>query len=117
MLLNGKMLSGEKSSYGSFFTTIRYAIILLAAITLDIFEEKEKTPKPKDCTHFNFYRLKQIADVLQPKFDITKVAKKIYKELKNNGELKIESKDNKEYNCLAEKERKIVKRKWKNFLS
>jgi hypothetical protein len=74
LLLNGKTLDGQKATYGSYFTTIRYAIILLAAVTLNILKEEDESPR--DCRRFNFYGLNKVAEALNLEFDRTKVAKK-----------------------------------------
>jgi class 3 adenylate cyclase len=87
---------------GSYFTTLRYALILLYAITSEIVSEKESNLR-RNCTLYNFYRLNKIAKLLHLEFDRRRAAKKIYAELTDKGYVKIERKDGKEYICLTEK--------------
>ena len=109
LLLNGKTLHGKKATYGSYFTTLRYAIILLYAITSEIVRDEKEFIR--DCTLLNFYRLNKVADLLHLEFEKTRVAKKIYTELKNKGYVKTERKDGNEYICLTEKGKMSCKNK------
>lgn len=102
VLLNGQTTDGRNTTYGSLFKTTRYAIILLAAISLETF--KDKTIKISGTPFFNLYRLDQVAEALHLQYDRTKQAKKIYEDLGKNGEVKIEiTEDNRTYVSLTEK--------------
>jgi predicted transcriptional regulator len=106
LLLNGKTLQGKKATYGSFFVNLRYALILFAAITLDIIKdenEDEDEDRVRNCTPLNYYALKKVADMLHLDFDRTRSAKKIYTQLIDKGIAKIERIGGKEYICLTEK--------------
>ncbi|MGI0044202.1 MAG: hypothetical protein ACRD47_10865 [Nitrososphaeraceae archaeon] len=101
-LLNGQTSNGQNATYGSLFKTTRYAIILLAAITLQNF--KDQTVKIKETPFYNFYRLEKVADFLRLEYDRTKQAKKIYEDLEIKGEVEKEvTEDNKTYISLTEK--------------
>jgi hypothetical protein len=101
-LLNGQTSNGQNATYGSLFKTTRYAIILLAAITLQNF--KDQTVKIKETPFYNLYRLEKVADFLRLEYDRTKQAKKIYEDLEIKGEVEKEvTEDNKTYISLTEK--------------
>jgi hypothetical protein len=101
-LLNGQTSNGQNATYGSLFKTTRYAIILLAAITLQNF--KDQTINIKETPFYNLYRLEKVADFLRLEYDRTKQAKKIYEDLETKGEVKKEvTEDNKTYISLTEK--------------
>jgi ATP-dependent Lon protease len=100
-LLNGQTNDGQSARYGSLFKITRYAIVLLAAATLENF--KDQTMVIKGSPFFNFYRLEKVADFLHLEYDRTKQAKKIYEELESRGEVTREvTKDNKTYISLTE---------------
>ena len=101
-LLNGQTSNGQNATYGSLFKTTRYAVILLAAITLQNF--KDQTVKIKETPFYNLYRLEKVADFLRLEYDRTKQAKKIYEDLEAKGEVeKKVTEDNKTYISLTEK--------------
>jgi len=101
-LLNGQTSNGQNATYGSLFKTTRYAIILLAAITLENF--KDQTVKIKEIPFYNLYRLEKVADFLRLEYDRTKQAKKIYEDLEIKGEVeKKVTEDNKTFISLTEK--------------
>ena len=106
-LLNGKSLNGKNAIYHSNFKKARYTAILLAAVTLDIFKDEAC---PKDCNRYNFYGLNKVAKKLKLEFDRTRIAKKIYEEMEQLGEVKIEHSENKEYICITEKGKKIFQK-------
>jgi hypothetical protein len=111
LLLNGRTLQGKKATYGSYFTTLRYALVLLYAITSEIVRDENEKDLTLDCTRFNFYRLNKVADLLHLEFERRRVAKKIYTELKDKGYAKTERKGGKEYICITEKGEKSCKNK------
>jgi hypothetical protein len=102
-LLNGKTLDGRNAIYHSDFKRVRYSAILLASVTLDIFR---KEPCPKDCNSYSIYNLDKVAKTLLLDFERTRVARKIYEEMKDFGEVKIERTKDKEYICITEKGKK-----------
>jgi hypothetical protein len=102
MKLNGQTTDGRNTTYASLFKITRYAIILLAATSLENF--KDQRVKIRGTTFFNLYRLDKVADFLRLQYDRTKQAKKIYEYLGSRGEVKIEvTEDNKTYVSLTEK--------------
>ena len=102
-LLNGKTLDGRNAIYHSDFKRARYSAILLASVTLNIFRKK---PYPKDCNSYSIYNLDKVAKTLLLDFERTRVARKIYEEMKDFGEVKIERTKDKEYICITEKGKK-----------
>jgi hypothetical protein len=101
-LLNGQTSNGQNTTYGSLFKTTRYAVILLAAISLQSF--RDHTVSVKGTPFHNLYRLEKVADFLRLEYDRTKQAKKIYEDLERKGEVKREvTKDNRTYISLTEK--------------
>ena len=101
-LLNGQTSGGHNTSYGSLFKRTRYAVILLAAITLENF--KDQTENIKGTPFYNLYRLEKVADFLRLDYDRTKQAKKIYEELESMGDVRKETtEDNRTYISLTEK--------------
>jgi predicted transcriptional regulator len=103
LLLNGRTLQGKKATYGSYFTTLRYALVLSYAITSQIVRDENEKDFIPNCTRFNFYRLNKVANLLKLEFERRRIAKKIYAELKDRGYAKTERKGGKEYICLTEK--------------
>ncbi len=121
LLLQGQNIDGQNTTFGSIFRTTRYAVILLAAVSLDHFEEN--TVKIKGTTFCNFYRLEKVAHALRLDYDRKRQAKKIYEDLQRKGNLKIiVTEENKTYITLTEKgikecRKKIQKvRDLKNYL-
>ena len=109
-LLNGYTSDGQNATYGSLFKKTRYAIILLAAITLHNF--KDQTLKIRGIPFYNLYRLEKVADLLHLEYDRTKQAKKIYENLENDGDVKkVVTEDNKTYISLTEKGINVCLRK------
>jgi hypothetical protein len=101
-ILNGQTSNGQNTTYGSLFKTTRYAVILLAAISLQSF--RDQTITVKGAPFHNLYRLEKVADFLRLEYDRTKQAKKIYEDLEKKGEVKREvTKDNRTYISLTEK--------------
>jgi hypothetical protein len=100
-LLNGKTMDGRPARKLD-FRIARYAIILLAATTLENF--MDKTLKIKDIPFFNLYRLEMVAQNLHLEYDRTKQARKMYEGLEKKGEIKREiTAENKTYITLTEK--------------
>jgi hypothetical protein len=101
-LLNGQTSSGHNTSYGSLFERTRYSIVLLAAITLENF--KDRAFNIKGTFFYNLYRLQQVADFLHLEYDMKNQARKIYEELKDKGEVRMEiTEDNRTLVSLTEK--------------
>ncbi len=114
LLLQGQNIDGQSTTFGSIFKTTRYAVILLAAITLDHFEDN--TIKIKGTPFCNFYRLEKVADALRLDYDRKRQAKKIYEDLQRKGNLKkIVTEENKTYVTLTEKGIEECKKKIKEL--
>jgi predicted transcriptional regulator len=102
VILNGRTIDGRNASYGSLFKTTRYAVILLAAITIETF--KDHTLEIKGTYFYNLYRLEKVADALHLEYDRTKQAKKIYADMEGRQEvMKKVTKDNRTYISLTKK--------------
>ncbi len=110
LLLQGQNIDGQNTTFGSSFRITRYSVILLAAITLDHFEEN--TIKIKGTPFCNFYRLDKVAHALRLDYDRKRQAKKIYEDLERKGNLKkIVTEENKTYVTLTEKGIKECRKK------
>ena len=101
-LLNGKTLKGNNAVYRADFKKARYSAILLAFVSLNLFRKEQC---PDNCNIYRLYKLNKVAQTLSLDFDKTRVAKKIYEEMANLGEVKLERKKDKEYICITEKGR------------
>jgi len=108
-LLNGKTIDGQPANKLD-FKIARYAIILLAATTLENFTGQ--TLMIGDSPFFNLYRLEKVAEYLRLEYDRTKQAKKMYEVLENKGEIRKEvTADKKTYISLTKKgERRCVEK-------
>jgi DNA-binding MarR family transcriptional regulator len=101
IILNGQTTDGRNATYASLFKSTRYAIILLAAITLENF--KAQTVVFRRAPFYNLYRLEKVADYLRLAYDRTKQAKKIYDDLEKKGEVEKEvTQDKRTYLSLTE---------------
>lgn len=83
-LLNGTTLDGKKADYAPLFKISRYAIILLAGITVPIFKEYADVEN-SDC--INKFRLDRVAKSLLLDFDRGRTASNIYKKLEEKGHI------------------------------
>jgi hypothetical protein len=108
-LLNGKYHDGTKAKFATDFKFTRYAIILLAAISVSTFEYHTK--KIQNDTFVSFYRLHSVARVLGVKFERTKSAPYAYKELVDRGQVKMVTEDNRTYVTLTDRGKKSCKEK------
>ncbi len=104
MLLNGRYRDGNKASFASDFKFTRYAIVLLAAITMSNFEYHTK--KIQNMTVISYYSLYKVAKFLGLEFERTKTAPYIYKELTDRGHVKIIVENNRTFITFTEKGRK-----------
>jgi uncharacterized pyridoxamine 5'-phosphate oxidase family protein len=105
ILLNGQTSNRRNATYSQGFKPVRYAVILLAAISLENF--KAQTLVIKGTPFYNLYRLEKVAAFLRLEYDRTKQAKKIYDDLERKGEVtKTVSEDNRTYVSLTEKGKK-----------
>jgi hypothetical protein len=109
MLLNGKYRDGSKASFASDFKFTRYAIVLLAAITMSNFEYHTK--KIQNTTFISYYSLYKVARFLGLEFERTKTAPYIYKELTDRGHVKIVTENNRTFITFTEKGRKSCEEK------
>lgn len=101
-LLNGKTSGGHDTSFRPLFEETKYAIVLLAAITLENF--KDRAFNIKGTFFYNLYRLQQVADFLRLEYDMKNQARKIYEELKDKGEVRMEiTEDNRTFVSPTEK--------------
>jgi hypothetical protein len=103
LLLNGRYHDGTKASFASDFKFMRYACVLLAAITMSNFEFHTK--KIRNETYASYYSLYKVAKFLGLEFERTKVAPYIYKELVNRGHAKTAVENNRTYITFTEKGR------------
>lgn len=97
-LLNGTTFDGKKADYAPGFKYPRYAIILLAGITVPVF--KEYTEKVKSSVCLKIYRLDKVANFLRLDFERTKAAT-TYRELEQDGKIKIITEHNKTFITLT----------------
>ena len=100
-LLNGYVQREKRGTFANDFRSARYAIVLFAGTTMDIFSEQTKDIKGS--VYFNFYRLQKVANWLQLEFDRTKIAKKIYSELETKGLVVTQREENRTFIALTEK--------------
>lgn len=99
-LLNGTTFDGKKADYAPGFKYPRYAVILLAGITVPVFEEH--TEKVKNSVCLKIYRLDKVANVLRLDFERTKAAD-TYRDLEKDGKIKIITENNKTFITLTRK--------------
>lgn len=108
-LLNGRYRDGSKSTFGADFKFTRYAIVLLAAISLSNFEFHTK--RIQNGTFISYYNLYKVARFLGIEFERTKSAPYIYKELIERGQVKLIVEDNKTFITFTEKGKKSCEEK------
>lgn len=93
-MLNGTTLDGKKAGYAPSFRKIRYAVVLLAAITVPVF--REHTEQVQKSTYAKIYQLKKVADLLLLNYDRTRGTLDIYEELQKSRHVtKLVTQDNK----------------------
>ena len=112
-LLNGRYRDGSKATFGSDFKFTRYAIILLAAISMSNFEYRTK--KIQNSTFISYYNLYKVAKFLGIDFERTKAAPYVYKELIDRGQVKILTEENRTYITFTEKGKKSCEEKLKEL--
>jgi hypothetical protein len=109
LLLNGKHQDGSKATFASDFKFTRYAIVLLAALSLSNFEYH--TRKIKDTTFISYYNLYKVAKFLGIEFERTKSAPYVYKELIDRDQVKMVTVENRTFITLTEKGKKSCEEK------
>jgi hypothetical protein len=109
LLLNGRHNDGSKAMFPSNFKHNRYAIVLLAAISLSNFEYQ--TRKIKNNIFISYYNLYKVAKFLGIEFERTKSAPYVYKELLDWGHVKIVTDENRTFITLTPKGRKSCQAK------
>jgi predicted transcriptional regulator len=109
MLLNGRHRDGSKATYASDFKFTRYAIVLLAAISISNFEYHTK--KIKNTTFISYYNLYKVARFLGIEFERTKAAPYVYKELIERGQVKLAIENNRTFITFTEKGKKSCEEK------
>jgi len=109
LLLNGKHRDGSKATFSSDFKFTRYAIVLLAAISMSTFEYHTK--KIQNATFISYYKLYKVAKFLEIEFERTKSAPYVYKELIDRGQVKIVTEDNRTFVTLTERGKKSCEEK------
>ena len=87
MLLNGRFHDGSKASFELGFKYARYAIVLLAAITMPSFRYHTKTIQNTNVA--SYYNLYKVAKILGLEFERNRAAPKAYDELTQRGYVKI----------------------------
>jgi hypothetical protein len=86
LLLNGRYRDGSKAAFASDFKFMRYACVLLAAVTLSNFEYHTRNIQHE--TFVSYYNLYKVAKFLGIEFERTKAAPYVYKELIQRGHAK-----------------------------
>jgi hypothetical protein len=109
LLLNGRYRDGSKATFASDFKFTRYAIVLLAAISISNFEYHTK--KIKNITFISYYNLYKVARFLGLEFERTKSAPYVYKELIERGQVKLTVENNKTFITFTEEGRKSCEEK------
>ena len=109
LLLNNKYRDGSEVTLELGFGRARYAIVLLAAISLPSFAYHTK--KIQNTTFISYYNLYKVAKFLGIEFERTKSAPYIYKELIDRGQVKIVTKDNRTFITLTERGKKSCEEK------
>jgi hypothetical protein len=109
LLLNGRHNDGSKAMFPSNFKFNRYAIVLLAAISMSNFEYHTK--KIQNVNFISYYNLYKVAKFLGIEFERTKSAPYIYKELIDRGQVKMLTEDNRTFITLTERGKKSCEEK------
>lgn len=109
LLLNGRYRDGSKASFASDFKFTRYAVVLLASITMSNFEYLTK--KIQNSTFVSYYSLYKVAKFLGLEFERTKAAPYVYKQLTDRGHVKIILENNRTFITFTEKGRKSCQEK------
>jgi hypothetical protein len=109
MLLNGRHRDGRKATFASDFKFTRYAIVLLAALSLSNFEYHTK--KIGSTTYITYYNLYKVARFFGLEFERNKSAPYIYKELIQRGQVKIVIENNRTFITFTEKGKKSCEEK------
>jgi predicted transcriptional regulator len=109
LLLNGKHKDGSKATFSSNFKYTRYAIVILAAISMSNFEYHTK--KIQNAAFISYYNLYKVAKFLGIEFERTKSAPYVYNELVDRGQVKIVTEDNRTFITLTEKGKKSCEEK------
>jgi hypothetical protein len=109
LLLNGKYLDGSKATFASDFKFTRYAIVLLAAISLSNFEYHTK--RIKNNTFISYYNLYKVARFLGLDFERTKAAPYVYKELIDRGHVTTVNEDNRTFITFTREGKKSCEEK------
>jgi predicted transcriptional regulator len=109
LLLNGRYRDGSKASFASDFKFMRYACVLLAAVTLSNFEYQ--TRKIQDETYVSYYSLYKVAKFLGLDFERTKAAPYVYKELIHRGHARISIENNRTYVTFTSKGKRSCEEK------
>jgi len=109
LLLNGRYRDGTKATFVSDFKFTRYAIILLAAISISNFEYH--TRRIKNTTFISYYNLYKIAKFLGLEFERTKSAPYVYKELIERGQVKLIVENNRTFITFTERGKKNCEEK------
>jgi hypothetical protein len=99
-LLNGRYRDGSKMEFGSDFKFMRYACVLLAAVTVSNFEFHTK--KIRDEIYSSYYSLYKVAKHLGIEFERTKAAPYVYKELIERGYAKTAIENRRTYITFTE---------------
>jgi hypothetical protein len=92
MLINGRYPDGSKAIFAPDFKYVRYAIILLAALSLSNFEYY--TRKIQNSTFISYYDLYRVARFLGLEFERTKSAPYVYKKLIDLKQVRLTVKNN-----------------------
>lgn len=99
LLLNGRHQDGSEATFASDFKFTRYAIVLLAAVSMSNFEYHTK--KIQNATFISYYNLYKVAKFLGIEFERTKSAPYNYKKLIDRGQVKMITEDNRTFVTLT----------------
>jgi len=104
LLLNNKYRDGSEVTLELGFGRARYAIVLLAAISLPSFAYHTK--KIQNANFASYYNLYKIAKILRLEFERNRAAPNAYAELTQRGDTKVIVEDNRTFITFTEKGRK-----------
>ncbi len=109
LLLNGKHQDGSKATFASDFKVIRYAIVLLAALSLSNFEYH--TRKIQNASFISYYDLYKVARFLGLEFERTKSAPYVYKKLIDRKQVRFTVEDNRTFITFTDRGKKSCEEK------
>jgi hypothetical protein len=104
LLLNGRYHDGSKATFELGFKYARYAIVLLAAITLPSF--RYHTKSIENTNFASYYNLYKVAKILGLEYERNRAAPSAYNELTKRGYVKIYHESNRTFITFTEEGKK-----------